>query len=153
MAKATSCRLVVDASIAQAAGGEDASAEVSKSCRDALQAILDVCHRLVFTEEMRREWNEHQSKFALSWRKAMVARKKMDLVLVAGSFDDAWQQIEELSGREKDTDIMKKDFHLIEAALASDHRLLSLDEEVKALFDESGRFDNSPRPSSADLLY
>lgn len=86
MAKSPSCRLVVDASVAQAAGGKGARSDVSKSCRDTLQAILDICHRLVLTKEMRREWNKHQSSFARTWRVSMVARKKFEFV--AASFDD-----------------------------------------------------------------
>lgn len=34
---------------------------------------------------------------------------------------------------------MKRDFHLIEAALATDHRVLSLDQEARVLFDATAR--------------
>ena len=133
MAKSKSSRLVVDASVAQAAGGASATAQVSKACRDTLQAILQICHRMVLTREMQQEWNKHQSGFARTWRVSMVARKKFESA--SDKREDLWNLIAQLTPREQDIDIMKKDFHLIEAALATDLRVLSLDQEARSLCD------------------
>ena len=67
--------LVVDASIMRGAGQTEHP--VSKACRNFLEAILTICHRVVLTPEIREEWNRHQSKFARKWRVQMNARKKV----------------------------------------------------------------------------
>ena len=64
MADKVSKRLVIDASVARAAGGEDATFPISVYCRDFLQAVLDISHRVVMTPDIRDEWNKHQSKSA-----------------------------------------------------------------------------------------
>src|SRR6266568_2952163 len=70
-------RLVIDASVARAAGGEGTTHPTSKHCRDLLQAVLTICHRVVLTPDITQEWNTHQSRFARLWRVSMVARKKI----------------------------------------------------------------------------
>lgn len=45
MASRSSKRLVIDASVARASGGDDAIFPASKHCRDVLLATLCVCHR------------------------------------------------------------------------------------------------------------
>ena len=51
MADKVSKRLVIDASVARAAGGEDATYPISVSCRDFLKAVLDLSHRVVMTPD------------------------------------------------------------------------------------------------------
>ena len=55
VAPRSSRRLVIDASIARACGGEDAVYPTAKSCRDALMAVYDICHRVVMTEAIDEE--------------------------------------------------------------------------------------------------
>ena len=50
------------------------------NCCEFLQAVLDVCHRMVLTAPIREEWNKHQSRFARTWRVSMMARKKIEVV-------------------------------------------------------------------------
>jgi len=65
VAKVRSRVLVIDASIARAAG--DVSMHpTSRNCRDFLQAVLDTCHRMALTTPIKEEWNRHQSRFAPS---------------------------------------------------------------------------------------
>src|SRR5260370_37873028 len=78
MAKVASQFLVIDTSIAQAAGPEGAGHPTAKHCRDFLLVIFDVCQRVVFTAAIEEEWKEHQSGFARKWRRAMFAQKKGD---------------------------------------------------------------------------
>ena len=82
MAKVRSRMLVIDASIAMAAG-ERSMHPTSRNCREFLQAVLAVCHRMVLTKPIQEEWNEHQSAFARRWRTAMMARKKIDWVEIS----------------------------------------------------------------------
>jgi hypothetical protein len=77
MADKVSKRLVIDASVARAAGGEDATYPISVYCRDFLEAVLDLSHRVVMTPDIRDEWNKHQSRYACIWRRQMVAKKKL----------------------------------------------------------------------------
>ena len=49
--------LVIDASVARAAGGAEATAQVSRECRDFLSTVLTVCHQIVMTPEISEEWN------------------------------------------------------------------------------------------------
>ncbi|MGK4002051.1 hypothetical protein WMF31_05465 [Sorangium sp. So ce1036] len=72
----------------------------------------------------------------MQWRTAMVARKKSLYLDVAEdvALRDA---IEGASATERDRRAMLKDVHLIEAAQATDHIVVSLDERVRALFSET----------------
>jgi hypothetical protein len=78
MARMRSQSLVIDASVAQAAGPESAVHPTAKVCRDFLIAVLDLCHHAVFTEAIVDEWKRHQAGFAPQWRVSMFARKKID---------------------------------------------------------------------------
>ncbi|MEO7327060.1 MAG: hypothetical protein ABI193_00675 [Minicystis sp.] len=129
----TSRQLVIDASVARSAGGEDATFPLSKQCRDFLQTTLVVCRRAVFTTLVYEEWKRHQSRFARKWRLAMVARKKISLIEVPE--DTALRaQIDHVASDERARLAMSKDAHLIEAACATDFTVVSLDETVRRLF-------------------
>src|SRR5215471_15279536 len=73
-------RLVIDASVARAAGGEDADSPTAKYCRDFLKAVLSICHHVVMTPEISEEWKQHQSRFTSQWRVSMEARKKVERI-------------------------------------------------------------------------
>lgn len=133
MRSRSSKRLVVDASVARAAGGETAVFPLSKRCRDLLKTMLAVCHRAVLTRPVREEWKKHESTFARQWRTAMMARKK--LVLDDAPEDrEIREAIEDAARTDKGRRAMLKDAHLIEAARATDGTVLSLDDVVRALF-------------------
>src|SRR5258708_17584182 len=122
-------RIVVDASVARAAGGEDATFPQSKHCRDLLTTILNVCHGAVITPPIRDEWNKHQSIFALQWRRQMISRKK--LILIEVNANKELRSKVTANTSEKDQVTMLKDFHLLEAALATDQIVISLDNKVR----------------------
>lgn len=84
MAKKVSRRLVIDASVARSATLSDNP--TSTACREFLQAILDVCHRIVLSAEIYREWEHHalrtetpadvrRTRFLANWLVAMSRRK------------------------------------------------------------------------------
>jgi len=56
-------RIVVDASVARSAG--ETSHLDSVLCREFLQAMLKICHRVVLTPEIEREWRKHASRCTL----------------------------------------------------------------------------------------
>ena len=57
-------RLVIDADVAQAAGSETATHPRARHCRDFLDEVLTLSHRVVMTERINNEWKNHQSRFA-----------------------------------------------------------------------------------------
>ena len=127
-------RLVVNASVARAAGGERATASVSINCTEFLETFRDESlHHVVMTFELSEEWNEHQSNFAATWLKSMIARRRF--VYIKPSQNTAlYDEIEKTTTGEKDIEALRKDFHLLQAALATDQTIISRDETVRMLF-------------------
>jgi hypothetical protein len=123
-----SAALVVDASVARAAG--ETEDRVSSACRSFLQEILRICHRVVMTPEISQEWNKHRSNFAFRWRASMTARKK---VVRPCPVEDAGlrQMIRSLQLRDNVREAILKDIHLVEAAFATEQTIASLDEIVR----------------------
>ena len=128
--------MVIDASVARSSGGEDAVFPTSKNCRDFLKAVLEICHHVVLTPEIREEWYKHKSNFARRWLVSMFARKKAELI---DSSEDRMlrSKIDQASQNEKARAAMLKDVHLLEAALVTDEIVVALDETVRALFIEA----------------
>jgi hypothetical protein len=128
---------VIDASIAQAAGGQDAVFPTSKHCRDFLQAVLRICNHVVFTSAILTEWKNHSSNSTRKWRRSMVAHKKVDNV--DDSVDENLKsKILRTADSDKDRNAMEKDFHLLDAALKADKIVISLDNTVFRLFAVAG---------------
>lgn len=128
--------LVIDASVARSSGGEDATYPTSKNCRDFLKAVLEVCHCVVMTPEIKEEWDKHQSGFARKWRVTMVSRKKLVYCSDIQINNKLWETIEMIAGSDKEREQLFKDLRLIEAAIATDKTVISLDETVRKLFDK-----------------
>lgn len=133
MKKANSKRLVIDACVARASGGESATYPAAKHTRDFLQAVLTICHKAVMSPAIRDEWNDHQSKFARTWRKSMVARGKLLFSEVAER-TDIRQEVEQSKVTQNQKNAMEKDCHLLEAAIATDFRVVSLDNIARDLY-------------------
>ncbi len=130
--KVTSRLIVIDASIARSAGPENATHPTSKSCRDFLLSVLEVCHRAAFSKELKEGWRKHQSSFARQWMTSMFARKKIDSI--ESEPDDKLRSLIQKIGKENDRNAMLKDVHLVEAASSADGIVASLDERVRTLF-------------------
>jgi hypothetical protein len=133
MAKKASRRLVIDTSVARAAGTEESTHPTGRNCREFLKAVLRVCHRLVMTGDLAEEWAKHQSSFTRKWRVQMFARKKQVSLETPpdASLDDV---IGKLDVTHAERERMRKDCLLIEAALGSDKSVVSLEESVRELF-------------------
>jgi len=137
MPKKASRRLIIDASIARAAGREEAIHPTSKHCCEFLTTVLKVCHRIVITPDILQEWKKHQSRFASTWLSQMYGRKKVHDEVGATVDNKLRNGIKQHTGSEKDCAAMLKDIHLIEAAQATDQTVISLDETVRKLFNLS----------------
>ena len=131
-------RLVIDTDVAQASGSETATHPRAEHCRDFLQEVLSLGHSVVMTPEISNEWSEHQSRFARRWRVSMDARKKVYRVN-APADEELRDKIKETATNDKEDEDMRKDFHLLEAALATDQTIISLDETVRGCFARATR--------------
>jgi hypothetical protein len=126
-------KLVIDASIARAAGGKSAIQAQSKDCRDCLQAMLEHRHKMVMSAELKAEWDKHQSRFAKTWRSQMLARRRfvaLQTPLNASLIKTISDCIDEVTETIPQREAGMKDIHLLEAALLSDQRVLSLDDNT-----------------------
>ena len=132
-------RLVVNASVARAAGGKGAIVSVSVNCTEFLEAFQEESpHHVVMTPELSEEWNKHQSNFSARWLKSMIARKRF--VYVNPSQNSTLSdEIEMTANRERDIEALRKDFHLLQAALATDQIIVSLDETIRGLFKQASQ--------------
>jgi len=140
-------RLVIDASVARAAGGEDADSPTAKYCRDFLRAVLTICHHVVMTPEISEEWKRHQSGFARKWRTAMEARKKVHYIESAFNNEFREKIVQALLGTKSSAyEAVQKDFLLVEAALATDKIIVSRDDTVRELFSLTASSVGELRP-------
>ena len=132
MARTPSRRLVIDASVARAAGGEESIHPTGTKCRDFLEAVRTICHRVVMTPEIRDEWHEHQSSFARKWRVRMAARRKVCNVEPYRD-ESLLGRLQRAARSEKEHEAMLDDWHLVEAAMTTDWSVASLDQKVRQL--------------------
>lgn len=130
-------QLVVDASVARAAGASEGPAETAVACGEALDAAFDH-HLVVFSKEGFDEFERHASDFALRWFRRMESKAR-----VRRHTNPNWRlrrQLERLSGlTEAARKAMLKDAHLLDAALATDRIVLSRDEKARTLFRTASR--------------
>jgi len=132
-AKIVSKRLVIDASVARSAGGEEATYPTSVHCRDFLKAVLDICHKVVMTPDIKEEWNKHESDFARGWRRRMVAKRKFEFLDIPVN-EELWEKIDKIAWSDRQRAEMFKDLRLIEAAMATDKTVISLDDKTARKF-------------------
>ena len=125
--------IVVDCGIAHAAGSEEAIHPTSRRCRDFLKSMRQVGHRLGWSSAVAEEWHRHRSAFASKWWVSMHARKKV--VAVSAKEDSRLRDVLTKSSSKKTArEAMLKDAHLLEAAIAAEMRIASLDDTVRRLF-------------------
>lgn len=113
---------MVDASVASAAG--QTLHPSSFRSREFIVEVLKISHRIVMTAALAAEWDKHQSLFALRWRAEMRSQVKIvDIVDVENA--DVRSQVVV-------SPAVMKDLHLVEAALATDRIVVSLDDRARA---------------------
>ena len=131
-------QLVIDADVARASGSETATHPRAEHCRDFLNAVLSLSHRIVMTEKINNEWKNHQSRFARRWRVSMDARKK--ITRIDPPEDEELQaKVTTTTNDADEIEALRKDFHLLHAALATDQVIISLDETVRGLFKRASQ--------------
>lgn len=131
MSSAESKRLVIDASVATSTGERGQRGEL---CQAFLRTMTDrTSHRLVMTKEIGAEWDIHSHPFARRWRRSMNAKRRVDRPTVDRD-PILTQKIVRANPPEKALAAMEKDMRLIEAARATDGRIVSLDDTARRFF-------------------
>jgi hypothetical protein len=125
-------RIVIDACVASSAG-ETSEDPTSRCCREFLEEVLQICHRMVLTSELRREWNDHCSPFALRWWATMESRRMVERV---EEKRDIRPDISSSARSSSTRKAMLKDAHLIGAAMATDNVIASRDDRAHTQFSE-----------------
>ncbi len=124
--------LVIDASVARAAGGPEATATRSIACRDCLIEVRENGLLLTMSPAIKAEWKNHWSNYSRRWFFWMMGSRRV--VKVRGvPNSDLILAISNLA-LERERDAAEDDSHLVAAALESDYRIMSLDERARALF-------------------
>jgi hypothetical protein len=135
MVKKDSKLLVIDASVGRAAGGENATAPTSVNCREFLKSVLFICHRVVMTPDIKEEWKTHQSHFSREWRCQMVSNKKWEFISEIIHNKKLWDLMDICAKTDKQPAARFKDICLIDAALATDDKIIiSLDDNTARFF-------------------
>lgn len=116
--------LVIDASVVQSAG--ETEHPVSSACRECLQAVHRICHRVALTAEIREEGDRHMSRFTRKWRRSMAARQK-PVQTISGTALSL--NIRGLS--ETDQRVVQKDRCLLEAACSADRVIVTRDDSLR----------------------
>ncbi len=88
---------------------------------------------MAWSEAIKVEWEKHESNFALQWRLTMMNLRKLVPVQAEGK-EDFRTSIDDHSTDANVVAIMRKDAHLIEAALVTDSRVASCDDAVRGHF-------------------
>lgn len=122
--------LVVDASVVRAAG--ETEHPTSSACRNCLEAIRSICHRAVLTEPIREEWGRHMSRFSRKWHRSMAARRKLP-----GNIAPSALELRRDSYSEAAREAIDKDKALVEAALATDRVIITLDDSLRQALGEN----------------
>lgn len=122
--------LVIDASIV---GQNEYPA--SKQCRDLLNSVLEICHKIIITPDISEEWKAHELRFIKRWRRQMDARKKI-IVRNPVSKDQLKKKIKRQLYDADTLDAILKDFRLIEASLCADKVIISLDDTARQYYSD-----------------
>jgi hypothetical protein len=130
--------VVVDASVARAAGSLESVRPRGALCRDFLLALRSVCHRITWTPAIKAEWDKHESLFASQWRVSMFSLRKLRTLGEALS-SAVQDSIREHCHNKDILSIVLADCHLIEAAAATDFRIASLDDQARGHFADLAR--------------
>ena len=144
MAKRKPKALVIDADIAFAAG-KTATSLRSIHCHEFLEAVRKRNFCVVMSSDIWQEWKKHMSNFSRKWLTQMTGRKRaVDVGTVKNTA--LRSKVRRTSPHPNPQKAMEKDCRLLEAALATDKIVFSLDENVRRLFYDAAVMVNEIRP-------
>ena len=125
--------LIVDACVAGDAGSKEPPPEICIRARAFLEAMREAGHLLGLTPLLEKEWRDHAGRFAQRWLLTMKVKRRV--MSVPTDYQTASRtRALQTTKTPKQHAAMKKDWHLVEAALRADRTLASSDETVHRLF-------------------
>lgn len=144
MPRSYSKKLVVDKDVFCAAGLKSDPKSRSFVCRNILDAIFEICHRVVISKDINREWrhdlDQHPARYGFAWLAKMQSKRK---VIKLENDELTEIKLDSITASVNCEAAIRKDIHLVEAALASDIRIISMDEAVrKCLSKTLDQFEN-----------
>ena len=162
--------IVINTSVARAAGTTENP--TARNCRETLEAVDQCGHQLAMCRELYQEWMQQRpkettehwqlyaSRYAVEWLIRMQSRGRIHWAhlnpdnplrnRVIGEAAQLWP-------RSRVPEEVSKDWHLIDLALHTDHRVVSLNEIERKRFSELARWVNELRtifwlnPDHADV--
>jgi len=134
MARRRARVLVIDASVAGAASDREGTS--SRECTDFLRALQALKHRVALSTPLLEEWHRHETRYAATWLRSMFARKRVDSFKVEED-PGLRESLRQAAPHPRIAAIVLKDAHLIEIALVTDRRIISLDEEARKHFGQA----------------
>lgn len=124
--------LVVDSDVLQASGISEK--DRSKQCREVLEKIMEICHRVIVTKKIRKEWEEHFSSYSYKWYDSMVSRGKIVSVKIGTELPELEKKLDTIKIEKGIRNIIQKDLFLIEAANSADGIIVTCDDRFKLHF-------------------
>ena len=126
--------LVVDTNIFRGASPpyeDGTNPKLPNHCRKILEAILDICHKVAFTDQSDVEWQKHvKNPYTFLWMGNMRRRDKVKrLDNHSKDFSNLLLNVKENIDLTRFTPI-EKDAFLFDLALASDKIILSKDRKL-----------------------
>jgi hypothetical protein len=122
--------LVFDASIAKACGKSTAMYPTPMQCRNFLIELQKSHYDVVMTEDVQSEWKEYSSDFTKQWQCAMARKGRLKTIPNPEADLEIRNSIEPMAKTDQERVAINKDILLLEAALANDKRIVSLDENA-----------------------
>ena len=138
MSKKDTKRLVIDTDVVRRSGGEKATDTAAKDCRDFLLTVRTLYYCIVMTPEIRNEWMNRASPFARRWWGSMERRGRVCAIDPLQD-EKACTKILSTARSEKQIETMKKDFRLLNAALATDQTIISCEKIIRKLFARASK--------------
>lgn len=144
MAQSVRKWLVIDASVSGMTGGGVVAEDTPQGkCRRCLRAVQANQYDIFFYPQTWEEWRRHRSEYAKEWLQKMYSRKRVTI-----KHEDEIPEsnlgarVQRLVGKQVELEIlsdavctiMLKDCHLLEASLAADKVVISLDDKVRFHF-------------------
>jgi hypothetical protein len=137
-------RLVIDASVGGMTGGGTVAEDTPHGrCRRCLRTVRDNQYGIFFHPQTWEEWRRHRSQYAKEWLQQMYSRKGVTIKREDEIPESVLSvRFERLTGKKVGMEIlsesicaiMLKDCHLLEASLAADNIIVSLDDKVRFHF-------------------
>lgn len=132
--------IVIDASVARAAG-ESGKPEPS-ACRATLLAMLTHNHKVAMSVSLRGEWmkprpdthSPYATAFALRWLTQMQSQRRV-IDITSSPDSEALRNrciaaLDQNPQTKTSAPAVAKDFHLVDLALQTDRRVVSLDRKI-----------------------